>query len=135
MNVDTSSRKEQRNFGIVMAVAISVLGLIRWALHGFDGLPMRFFYVAAAFLVPGLIAPRVLKPVFIIWMKFSLLLNWIMTRVILSLAFFLMIVPTSIILRLAKKDPMNRAWDPNAASYWEEPEEQPREFERYFNQF
>ena len=46
-----------------------------------------------------------------------------------------MIVPTSIILRLAKKDPMNRAWDPNAASYWEEPEEQPREFERYFNQF
>lgn len=135
MNVDTSSKKEQRNFGLVMAVAISVLGLIRWALHGFEQIPKGFFIVAAVFLVLGLVAPRVLRPVLIVWMKFALVLQWVINRVLLSLAFFLMIVPTRVILSILRKDPLNRAWDPNAASYWEEPEDQPAEFDRYLNQF
>ena len=135
MNVDISDKKQQRNFGIVMAVAISVVGLIRWAIHRFDHLPLWFFYVAAAFLVLGVVAPRVLQPVLYVWLKFSLALNWVMTRVLLTLAFFLIILPSRVMLGLARKDPLNRAWNPQAPSYWEEPEEQPAEFERYLNQF
>ena len=134
MNVDTSDRKQQRNFGVVMAVAISVLGLIRWASHR-HGAPVGFFYVAAAFLISGIVAPRVLRPVLAAWLKFSLALNWVMTRVLLTVAFCVLIIPTRVILRLAGKDPLNRAWDPDAASYWEPAEEQPAELERYLNQF
>jgi len=132
---DTSDKNELRKFGLVMAAAITVLGLIRWWLHGFGAPPMAFFYVALAFLALGLAVPRALQPVFAAWMKFSLALNWVMTRVLLMTAFFGMIVPTRVILRLAGKDPMKRGWDPEAPSYWEDPEEQPEEFDRYFNQF
>ena len=135
MDFDFSDKSEQRKFGIVMAVAITILGAIRWAVHGFHGFPKWFLIVAAVFLVLGLVAPRVLKPVLFVWMKFALAVNWVMTRVILTLAFFLMFVPTAIIMRIAGNDPLKRAWDPNATTYWEEPEEQPRELERYFNQF
>ena len=135
MNIDTSDRKQQRNFGIVMAVAITVVGLIRWALHGFAALPMWFFYVAAAFLVLGLAAPRVLQPVLYVWIKFGLVMNWVMTRVLLTVAFFVLIVPTRAGLWIAGKDPLNRAWDPQAATYWEPAEEQPAELDRYRNQF
>ena len=41
----------------------------------------------------------------------------------------------SIIMRMAGKDPLKRAWNPEATTYWEDPEEQPAELERYFNQF
>jgi hypothetical protein len=135
MNVDTSDKKQQRNFGVVMAAAIAVLGLIRWALHGFEGVPTRFFGVAAVFLVLGLVAPRVLRPVLVAWLKFSMALNWVMTRVLLTTAFFVLIMPTAVILWLVGNDPLKRTWDPNAPSYWEDPEEQPKEFERYLNQF
>ena len=135
MHIDTSSRKEQRKFGLVMAVAITAIGLFRWWLHGYGPLPMRFFYVAAAFLVLGVIAPQLLRPVFIVWMKFSLAMNWVMTRVLLTVAFFLLILPTRLILIVARKDVLNRSWDPEAASYWEEAEDQPKEFDRYLNQF
>ena len=134
MNVDTSDKKQQRNFGLVMAVAITVLGLIRWGLHR-EGPPLAFFTVAGAFLVLGLVAPRVLRPVLVVWLKFALVLNWLMTRVLLTVAFFGMIVPTRAIMRVFGKDPLNRAWDADAPTYWEEPEEQPTEFDRYLNQF
>lgn len=135
MMLDIADRKEQRKFGLLMAVAISVLGLIRWWLHGFGGLPWHFFAVAAVFGGLGLVAPGLLKPVFWAWMKFSEGLNWVMTRVLLTLAFFLLIMPTRLILVILRKDTLNRAWDPQAATYWQDPEEQPEEFDRYLNQF
>ena len=109
MELDTSSKKEQRKFGLVMAAAIIIIGLIRWGLHG-GALPWRFFYVAAAFLALGIILPRLLQPVLIVWLKFGLAMNWVMTRVLLTLAFFLMIVPVRVILRLTGHDPLNRRW-------------------------
>ncbi len=132
---DTSDKNEQRKFGIVMAVAIAVIGLIRWAIHHFQHLPVWFFYVAAAFLIVGLVLPKALQPIFYLWMKFSLALNWLMTRVLLTVAYFLFILPARIALALARKDPLKQAWLPDAPTYWEEPEEQPAELDRYFNQF
>lgn len=135
MEVNYSDKSEQRKFGIVMAVAITVLGGIRWAIHGFHTFPKGFLIIAAVFLVLGIAAPRVLKPVLIVWMKFALAINWVMTRILLTVAFFLLMLPAGIIMKLLGKDPLNRAWQPDATTYWETPEEQPAELERYYNQF
>lgn len=134
MDIDTTNKKEQRKFGLVMAGAFTVLALIRWALHR-GTIPTGFLVIAAAFLVLGLVAPRVLRPVLFVWLKFALALNWFMTRVLLTTAFLGMIVPARILIRLFSTDPLKRAWDPEAPTYWEEPEDQPEELERYLNQF
>jgi len=135
MNVDIASKKEQRKFGLTMAVAITLIGLIRWWLHGFDDFPVYFFYVAAVFAALGLVAPRVLKPVFYVWIKFGLGMNWVMTRLVLLIAFWLMIVPTRVLIRLFGDDPLKREFLPGAPSYWEDAEEQPDTIARYFKQF
>lgn len=135
IDIDTSSRKEQRNFGLVMGAAFAVLGLIRWGLHGFEGFPWIFFSIGAVFAVLGLVAPPVLKPVFVAWMKLATVLNWIMTRVFLGVAFFLLITPVRLIIKVFAEDPLKRAWRPEAESYWEEPDEQPKDIRRYKNQF
>ena len=134
MNVDTSDRREQRKFGIVMGVAVVVLGLARWALHR-GGPPMALFYVAGVLLALGLLAPIVLRPFMVVWYKFALALNWVMTGVLLTLAFVLMITPVRLIIRLFGDDPLNRAWDPEAVTYWEDPDDQPADLRSYFNQF
>ena len=135
LDIDTSSRTEQRKFGLVMAAAIVVLGLIRYALHGFAHFPLYFFAVAAVFAFFGLVWPRALKPVFVVWIKFALLLNWLVTHVMLTIIYWLVIAPMGIVMRLFSDDPLKRAWQPSAASYWEEPEEQPSDIERWRNQF
>ena len=133
MDVDTSSRREQRAFGLVMAAAIVVVTLIHWFIRGH--LATWPLYLSGAFLVLGLAAPAVLKPVFVVWMKFAIVLNWIMTRLLLSIVFFLMIVPTRVLMRIFSDDPLKRRFEPDAASYWEEPEEQPDDPARYENMF
>lgn len=135
INIDTSSKSEQRKFGLVMGVAISVLGLIRWAIHGFAVFPTYFFIVAAVFAGLGLLFPRGLYPVFVVWIKFAEVLNWIMTRVLLSIAFFLMITPVRVLVRLFGEDPLKRRFLQESDTYWEDAEEQPEELERYLNQF
>lgn len=135
MATDTSSKKEQRKFGLVMAVAIAALGIIRWAWHGFAHSPFYFLAVAAVFLLLGLVAPRALKPVFVAWIKFAIVLNWIMVRLFLTLAFYLMFTPVRLIINFFSEDPLKRQWLPPDQSYWEEPEKQPQELRDYRNQF
>ena len=133
LEIDTSNRTEQRKFGLVMAVAIAVVTLIHWALRGH--LVTWPFYAVAIFLGLALLMPAALKPVFVAWMKLAEVLNWIMTRVLLSIIFYLMITPMRPLVRLFSGDPLKRRFEPEAESYWEEPEEQPDDPERYENMF
>ena len=136
MTPNTSDRIEQRNFGLVMAAAFCVLGLLRWAIHQFGAFPVWFFVVGALFAVLGLLAPRVLRPVFVVWMKLADVLNWVMTRVFLTVAWYLIITPTGLIMHLRRgEDPLKRAWLPTPATYWEEAEELGEGVEGFKNQF
>ena len=62
-----------------------------------------FIYVAFVLIGSGLIIPNVLKPVYYIWMVFANILGWIMTRLILSLLFYLIISPIGIFSKIFGK--------------------------------
>jgi hypothetical protein len=131
--LDTSDRKEQRKFGLLMAAAFSVLGGIGWWVKG---TPASWtFTVAAVFLIAAVAAPFALRPVFAAWMKFAEALNWVMTRVLLTIVFYGMITPARFLNQIFGSDPLKRAWMQDADTYWEDPEEQPTDRERYRNQF
>ena len=131
--VDTSNRSEQRDFGLVMAAALVAVALVHWAIRGH--LTAWMIYLADAFFLLGLFAPPVLRPAFIVWMKFAVGINWLMTRLLLSIVFFGMITPISLWFRLRRVDPLDRAWKPDADTYWEEAEDQPDDPQRYFKQY
>ena len=59
----------------------------------------------------GVVAPATLRPVYQGWMRFGLLLSKITTPIILTLVYVITIIPTAIILRLARKDLMHRKFD------------------------
>ncbi|MFP4173581.1 MAG: SxtJ family membrane protein [Candidatus Hydrogenedentota bacterium] len=132
-NMDYYDRRQQRNFGLVMAGAFCVLALIRWWWEA--AFPPILFGIATAFLVIGLVAPRALTPVFIAWMKLAIGLNWVITYILLTVVFVLMITPVGLVRQIFAEDPLKRKWLPNAITYWEKPEGQPAEFDRYKNQF
>ncbi len=133
MDIDVNSTSEQRKFGIVMAAAFCLLTGVRWLITGH--LTLWLFYIALPFLLLGIVAPGLLRPVLAIWMKFALALNWVMTRVLLTVAFVLVLTPTALILRVLGKDPLNRSWKPDQATYWEDAEPQSRKIGPYYKQF
>jgi predicted membrane metal-binding protein len=74
-------------------------------------------FVAGLLIVISILAPRLLRPLNIIWMRFALLLSKIVNPVVMFVVFALVIVPAGLIMRL-RHDPLHKFPDQRAKSYW-----------------
>ena len=111
-----SRKKDLRKFGITVGLVFTLLGaLLLWRNKAYY---YWLFIAAAAFLVPGLLVPVLLRPVHKIWMTVAIVLGWIMTRIILTVLFYLVITPTGLLGRLFGKSFLDLKFDDNAESYW-----------------
>lgn len=111
-----SGKKELRTFGITMAVILGVIGgFLIW--RGSDYYP-HLLVIAGLFLISGLAAPVILKPVHKIWMTISIVLGTIMTAVILLLLFYLVFTPAGLIARLFGKQFLQWQFRAEADTYW-----------------
>jgi hypothetical protein len=126
--INTSPR-EVRKFGFLFA---GIFGLITGYILYSSGEVATWAIVSGlAFLVSGIFLQPLLKPVYIAWMKFAQVLAWINTRVILGIAFYLIVTPMGLMLRLFGKDLLDQRIDRSAATYWKEREQKPFDKEQY----
>ena len=91
-------RKGLREFGLVTGAIVAVLfGLFfPWICSSGAGRsgPGSFLAYLA---VLGLIAPMALNPVYKIWMRFGLIMSKIMTPLIMSIVFYIVITPVGFV--------------------------------------
>ncbi|MGB3542866.1 SxtJ family membrane protein [Rubrivirga sp.] len=107
-----------RQFGLVVGgVLLTVAGLLLWR-RGASAWTWGLAGVGGPLVLLGLIAPVVLGPVRDVWMTLAFVMGAVMTRVILTLAFVLIFVPTGWLLKLFGKDLLRRRLDPDAETYW-----------------
>ena len=45
-------------------------------------------------------------------------IGWVITHVVMAIIFYLVVTPVGIIMRLTGRDPMERAFDRTAKTYW-----------------
>ena len=112
-----STVRELRKFALAMAVPLALIGgFLLWRHRNYY---WYFLAASSVFICPGLLIPVVLTPFHKVWMTFSIVMGWFMTRVILSVLFFLVLTPTALLLRLLGKDMLNIKFDGNSSeSYW-----------------
>ena len=60
----------------------------------------------------------VMRPLHFAWMRFSQVLGWFSTRIVLSLFFYLIITPTGLLMKLLGKDLLDQKINKSARSYW-----------------
>ena len=125
--------RELRNFGLLVGGVFAVLGLL-FLIRGKSAYPWLLTpgLVLVAF---GAIAPRTLKYIYLAWMALALVLGFVVSHVILTVFFFLVITPIVIIARLAGKDFLRLKLDRQAKSYWiprDRKSKAPKEYERQF---
>ena len=98
------------------AVVASLFGLILPWLLDLDW-PSAPWIIAIVFFVWGLVAPSTLRLFYRLWMRFGFAMNFFVTRIVLGVVFFIVLLPYGLVYRLRRKDPMHRTWDHNSHSY------------------
>lgn len=126
-----NDKKELRTFGIGLAVILAGIGTIQYFV-GRDLFP--YFYAASGVsLLFSLTAPILIKPFFIFMQYFGMVMNFIMTRVILAILFYVVFTAIGGTARLLGKNFLKMKIYPEKDTYWLD--KNPEDLTRYENQF
>jgi hypothetical protein len=105
-----------RSFGLVFSVAFVIIGL--WPLYYGHSARYWAFIIASVFLLLAGFVPRILGPLNMLWSWLGALLHRIVTPIVMSVIFFLVLTPVAYAMKAFGKDPLRLGWDKNAKSYW-----------------
>jgi hypothetical protein len=106
-----------RQFGLVFSGIITTLfGFIIPFLFGFD-FPIWPWVLAGVVGGMALIYPKALHWFYQLWMRFGIIMNIIMSRLILGTVFVLTVIPSGLIFRLRGKDILDLKTDESRKSY------------------
>lgn len=112
----TTTRKELRQFGLLVGVVFTVIGL--WPMV-FRGEPLRLWAVGIGGLLIacGGMLPQVLRPVHTAWMGMGHILGWINTRILLGIVFYALVTPIGLLRRLMGNDTMRQVGAETSSTY------------------
>jgi hypothetical protein len=111
------SKKDLRKFGLTVG---GVLLLIAVFFFYFEKSSTIYFTIIGGFLfISGLFIPRILKPLNKIWMGLAIILGFFMSRIIITVLFYIALTPISIIAKLVGKKFMILKFDRSINTYWE----------------
>ncbi len=115
-----TSRRALRKFGLVvggvfLGIAAYVAWRNDWTVTTAAGV---FAALGAPLVIVGVIAPAALRPIHRVWMTFALVLGFVMTKVILTLEYFLVFTPIALLLRALGKHLLDPGPDADIVSYW-----------------
>ncbi|MBU2493158.1 MAG: hypothetical protein KJ571_11085 [Bacteroidetes bacterium] len=111
-----SNTKELKKFGLTIGIVLLIISALMF--YYSTELRLHFGIAGLIVIVSGYLFPKILIPFQKIWMGIALILGFIMSRIILTFLFYLVITPISLIARLAKKDFLDLSINKSKESYW-----------------
>tara|TARA_B100000945_G_C20360084_1_gene586698 strand:- start:126 stop:539 length:414 start_codon:yes stop_codon:yes gene_type:complete len=128
-----SEKKDLIKFGITIGILLLIIaGMLSWKEK--DSFQILLI-IGAILCLFSVVIPIILKPIYWIWMIFATILGWVMTRLILTILFYIIITPIGLILRLFGKQFLELRWNRNDKSYWKYRSQNLIEKEKYKKQF
>lgn len=120
-----------RSFGLVFCAVFALVGLFP-LLRG--GSPHAWaLVVSVAFALAAALRPGVLAPLNRVWTRLGLVLHSVVNPLVMGVMFFLVVLPTGLVMRLLGRDLLRVRIDKSATSYWIERE--PADPDHFKNQF
>ncbi len=108
--------KSLRRFGIILAVIILIVGLWMWRKdYSWFG---EMAVVGFALFGLALIAPKAFLPFYYALTSVSIVIGYFVSRVLLSLIYFIFLAPIGIFARIFGKDLLKQRMDKKALTYW-----------------
>ena len=133
----TAVAKVEKFKPLYFVVLIGIYSVLSQQLQA-NGIPVKtVLWISAAviFLILSSVNPLALTPVYDIWMKGAHAIGAFVTGVLLVVIFFIVFAPVGIVLRLFRKDLLDRSLQLERESYWHVRQPRPFEKENYQRQF
>ena len=109
-------RLSDRHFGLVFALVFTSVAVIVWLVNG--SYQYWALVVALAFFLLAMVQPVLLMAVNRLWMQLGHGLGLVMNTILLGTFYFLMVTPIGWVVRVFSGDPIQRAVDRGADSYF-----------------
>jgi hypothetical protein len=125
--------RDLRKFGLMVGGVFVVLGL--WFVFRHKPWHAWFWASGSLLVLLGALAPRTLKHVYVGWMALAFTLGLVVSTVLLTLFFYIVVTPIGLVARLSGKDFLGRKWSPGGSYWLLRPESGPKPSVEYEQQF
>ncbi len=126
-------KKDLRQFGLTVGGVLLIIGAVLY--YSEKSAAVYFFIIGGLLIAAAVIYPKILKLLNKVWMGLAIVLGFVMSRIILTILFYLVLTPIGLFAKLFGKKFMNLKYDKSAKSYWEKrtrKEKNQLDYERQF---
>ena len=130
--------KEKKNllvFGYGLATIFVFISFRLWHNHGLNAMHALLFPCIIVLVFMTGMRYDLLRPFYRQWMKVAHFIGSVITGLVLSALFYLVFAPVGILLRLLRKDLLDRKADHAVNSYWIKKEQVDFDKNHYTRQF
>lgn len=120
----------ERSFALTFGAVLLLVSL--WPLLSGGSIRLWAAFLSAGFFILAFARPAIFALPNRYWSRLGILLGHIVSPVVMTLLYAVVVLPTGLFLRAVGIDKMNRRFDRSATSYWIERDEQPGAMDRQF---
>ena len=129
----TENRQALEFAGILAAAGVVFAGLSLWRHH--TSRALWFGGAGLGVLVLALVARPLWVRFFRAWMKLAEGMGWVMTRLLLTVFYFLVMTPVGLFRRWTGRPTLDTTWHDGRSSYWIDKEPIEPTIERYAKRY
>src|SRR5438876_5174391 len=104
LNRDEVVTPSEKSFGITFSVVALLLAVWLWWRKDLPGAAIIALAASLGFIAAGFLAPAMLRPLNLLWLRFGLLLHRVVNPLVMGLLFFAVFMPMGLLMRLSGKD-------------------------------
>lgn len=113
-----SGKKEINDFALVVAIALLLIVGIKFLKHNAMSWTLCIIALGLLILRYFYLGRKVLLPFQKIWMTFACIMGFFVSRILLSVLFYVVLTPISIIMRIFGLKFLDKSFDKDTSSYW-----------------
>ena len=106
----------EKSFGVVFSIVFLIISL--FPLISAEDVRVWALIVSAIFLLLAYLSPKTLRLPNKLWFKLGIFLGSIVAPIVMTLVYFVTVLPTGLIMRLLGKDLLRKKLDKNTKSDW-----------------
>ena len=107
--------ENNRSFGLLFFIVFLIIAV--WPVINDNSIRVWSIITSLIFLILGVLNSKILTLPKILWIKLGSILGKIIAPIIMGIIFFFVVTPIGLLMKLFKKDSLNRKFN-NKKSYW-----------------
>jgi hypothetical protein len=116
-SLDNPDTRHLREFAAILGFGLPLAFGLAVPFFGSGNYPLWPWVAGVVFLAWGAMWPASLRPFLLAWLRIARAIARVATPIILATTWLLAIVPTGVMMRMFRYDPMHRDWEPDSDTY------------------